>query len=279
MVFSDPASPALLLNNESRSAVRHARARNHALDRGRLVCDILEKHIDLSGCVVLDAGCGYGGCSIALAERGADVIAVDKDTKRLQSLATLGLPIELEHADIAQLPYPDNSFDVVVLQDVLEHLADASYVLTELSRVMQPSGILYLSTPNRLAISNMIADPHFGLPFASLRRRESLRRLLTKRRPAEAHRDDLAQLLSFNELLNVLESAGLQAEFVNSVVAEFLFERPLAVVWSDMHLGIVRWMQRSHLQHFALRFVRDRAGFFNTWVNPTWYALCRKTPS
>lgn len=49
----------------------------------------------------------------------------------------------------ARLPYPDNHFDLIVSRYVLEHVADADFVASELRRVLKPGGHFCAITPNR----------------------------------------------------------------------------------------------------------------------------------
>ncbi len=255
---------------------RWQRAIDRARLRGDAVCAVLDRFLELEGAVVLDAGCGVGGTSAALHARGADVIAVDCNPDRLDALSESLPDVETAMADLASLPYPDASFDAIVLQDVLEHVDSPADVLKELSRVLTPTGLLYLSTPNRNAITNIISDPHFGLPFASLKNRAALRALLLRKRPADAGRNDLAQLLRFSELTGLLSWSGLKPTFVNRAMARRLFEQPESLVWSDGHLRAVRLLQRSGLKRLILRLVSDKPGLFNSWLNPAWYLICRK---
>jgi SAM-dependent methyltransferase len=255
---------------------RWQRAIDHARLRGDAVCEVFSEFMDIEGAVVLDAGCGVGGTSAALHARGADVIAVDCDPDRIAALE-ISLPdVETALTSLDDLPYPDASFDAVVLQDVLEHVASPSRVVSEIKRVLTPQGLIYLSTPNRNAISNIVSDPHFGLPFASLKTREQLRPILRKRRPADAEREDLAQLLGFSEISSILHGNGLRETFVNRRMARILFEHPESLVWSEVHLRMVALLRRSGLENLVLRLVNDEAGLFNTWLNPTWYMICRK---
>lgn len=65
-----------------------------------------------------------------------------------------------------QLPFADESFDVVLTNHVIEHVGDAnaqSSHLAEVHRVMKPSGVGYLAVPNRW----MLTEPHFKLKFLS----------------------------------------------------------------------------------------------------------------
>lgn len=255
---------------------RWQRAIDQARLRGEAVCDAIALHCDLRGAVVLDAGCGVGGSSAALNARGADVIAVDRDPARLEAVRHALPDIDVEEADLEALPYPDDSFDAIVLQDVLEHVAAPSEVLAELARVLTPQGVLYLSTPNRQSLANVVSDPHFGLPFVSLYSRPRLREVLKRKRPADAWRDDLAQLLSFDELTGLLHASGLQPTLHNRFMARRLFEQPRAVVWSDMHLRAVDVLRRSGLHRLVTDLVSDDAGFYNTWIAPSWYLVCTK---
>lgn len=255
---------------------RWQRAIDHARLRGETICHILARYVDLHETTVLDAGCGVGGTSVALHAHGADVIAVDCAEDRLAALTAVQPEIETECCDLSDLPYPDASFDVIVLQDVIEHVPSPARVLDELARVLTTRGLLYMSTPNRNAIPNLFADPHFGLPFVARKNRDQLRSVLRKRRPADAERQDLAQLLGYSELWQLLHDHGFTATFVNRHMAQVLFDRPEALVWTDNHLRAVRLLQRSGLRQLALRLVSDEAGFFNSWLNPTWYLICRK---
>ena len=255
---------------------RWQRAAERAVLRGHLVCDLLAEALPLSDARVLDAGCGNGGTSIALTKRGAQVTAVDRDPARLQILRDSHPDIDTREGDVQTLPFEDARFDAAVLQDVIEHAADPAAVLAETARVLRGGGLLYLSTPNRDALPNLIADPHFGLPFVSRKNRAALRRALRRRRPVDAERDDLAELLPESRLLRLLGDAGFQPRFVNRAVAKRLFEHPEAVVWSDLHLAAVRWLRRLRLHGILLRMVRDEAGAMNRLLNPTFYCICRK---
>src|SRR5882724_7472414 len=50
-------------------------------------------------------------------------------------------------ADIAAIPFPDNSVDLVILETVLEHVSDPHSVVAEVHRILKPAGIVVCSTP------------------------------------------------------------------------------------------------------------------------------------
>lgn len=102
---------------------------------------------------VLDAGCGEGGLSMLMAGCGARVTAADlsepniAEARRLRDAA--GLPedvLRFELGDAEALPFPDNAFDVVVSNHVLEHLPDFDAGLAEIRRLTRRTALIAVPT-------------------------------------------------------------------------------------------------------------------------------------
>jgi SAM-dependent methyltransferase len=66
------------------------------------------------------------------------------------------------------LPWDDASFDLVVLDNVLEHVDDRVRSLKEARRVLVPGGLLYLVTPKPFALASILSDPHYQLAGLTL---------------------------------------------------------------------------------------------------------------
>jgi SAM-dependent methyltransferase len=102
--------------------------------------------------VWLDCGCAEGGYTVALAERGADrVVGIDvneKDIRRAEAREHAS-SVSFRPASAEALPFADASFDGVLLNEVLEHVADEEQTLREIRRVLRPGGHLALFSPNR----------------------------------------------------------------------------------------------------------------------------------
>jgi SAM-dependent methyltransferase len=126
--------------------------------------DMVRSHVT-SGVRILDAGCGEGALVMALArelaERDVRVVGVDISKKNLAAgLGRLrrtgdGDRASLLVADLEHLPFPDDSFDIVVSSHVLEHLPHFGAGLSELRRVTRELLILGLPTclnPSAMAI-------------------------------------------------------------------------------------------------------------------------------
>lgn len=101
--------------------------------------------------MVLDAGCGTGyGCRL-LADAGArEVIGVDIARSVVETVAA-GMPetVRLAVGDVRKLEFDDDTFEMVVCFEVIEHLEDPFTALDELARVLAPGGLLLISSPNR----------------------------------------------------------------------------------------------------------------------------------
>ncbi len=102
---------------------------------------------------VLEAGCGEGYGADLIAGVARRVVAVDYDAAAVAHVAGRYPGVEVMQANLAELPLPDASVDVVVNFQVIEHLWDQAQFVNECARVLRPSGLLMVSTPNRITFS------------------------------------------------------------------------------------------------------------------------------
>jgi SAM-dependent methyltransferase len=119
---------------------------------------------------VLDVASGAGLGSAFLLAHGARIAvgvetAVEAVTQG-RMLADAAGPYFVR-ADALALPFADGSFDVVVSFETIEHLLDAGRLLAECRRVLQPGGLLYLSTPNRTVTRWLPRNPFHVHEFTS----------------------------------------------------------------------------------------------------------------
>jgi SAM-dependent methyltransferase len=102
---------------------------------------------------VLEAGCGEGYGADLIAGVARRVVAVDYDEAAVAHVRSRYARVEVMQANLAELPLPDASVDVVVNFQVIEHLWDQAQFVAECARVLRPSGLLMMSTPNRITFS------------------------------------------------------------------------------------------------------------------------------
>ena len=106
------------------------------------------QQIGFRGGRVLDAGCGAGNWTIALATTFAEVVAIDIDPIRVGVTAGMqkyfGGKISTQIGSVEGLPFPDQSFDAAFCHGVI-FLVDYRQALAELARVLRPGSPLYMT--------------------------------------------------------------------------------------------------------------------------------------
>jgi SAM-dependent methyltransferase len=102
---------------------------------------------------VLEAGCGEGYGADLISRVARRVIALDYDETTVAHVRAHYPRVEVMHGNLAELPLADASVDVVVNFQVIEHLWDQTQFVRECARVLRPSGLLMVSTPNRITFS------------------------------------------------------------------------------------------------------------------------------
>ena len=116
-----------------------------------LLESLIRSFSDLPKGKVLDLGCGDGDYSRRLKDLGFDVTAGDIDTGRFRYKNE----IEFKHCDITkEMPFADNTFDYVLLMEVVEHLRNPYVVISEINRIIKKQGSLVMSTPNILSLES-----------------------------------------------------------------------------------------------------------------------------
>lgn len=106
--------------------------------------------------VVLDVACGIGYGSNYLLRKGARVVVGGDLSGESIEYATNSYRKEglhYLHLDAQQLPLADNSVDVIVSMETIEHLSEYKRFLVECKRVLGQRGMLVCSTPNKATIS------------------------------------------------------------------------------------------------------------------------------
>jgi SAM-dependent methyltransferase len=116
--------------------------------------ELFARYVGGPGRRVLDIGCRYG----ALTSRyvaGNDVVGIDVDKEALETAAELDIETIWAHAE-EPLPFDDETFDVVVAGELLEHVRDPAALVGEAYRVLRPGGTFVGSVPNAFRLKNRL---------------------------------------------------------------------------------------------------------------------------
>ncbi len=101
-----------------------------------------------AGLTVLDAGCGEGYLSRILARNGATVTGIDSSARLIEAARVQNLTdaraVSFDVASVDQVPYADNTFDLVVCNHLINDLSDPSKPISEFARVLRSGGRLVI---------------------------------------------------------------------------------------------------------------------------------------
>lgn len=114
---------------------------------------ILKELAPREGEKVLDAGCGWGYYLRFLNRLWGEKVEITgldiEPTSIIRAKTEMrGTKTQVVGGDVTKMPFKANSFDKVILSEVLEHLLDERRALKEIYRVLKPNGYLLISVPN-----------------------------------------------------------------------------------------------------------------------------------
>lgn len=148
--------------------------------RGLEFIESMEKGagFDFKGAKVLDVGCAYGGFCIEAARKGAIAygIEISSELLKLAAINAEGekvdgeihfVKVDATSNDLVTL-LAGNLLDLVVLNDVFEHVYDTPKLLKNMSLVAAPGGLLYFEIPNGLCMRFIAREGHQWVPGISI---------------------------------------------------------------------------------------------------------------
>ncbi|OGD55266.1 hypothetical protein A3E73_02160 [Candidatus Beckwithbacteria bacterium RIFCSPHIGHO2_12_FULL_47_17] len=101
---------------------------------------------------LLDVGCEAGYITLKLAQKGAQVTAIDlieEPIKQLRlRLKDQSLKIKLRVADATKLPFKPDTFDIILATEVIEHITKLPLFVAGAAKVLKPGGKLLITFPN-----------------------------------------------------------------------------------------------------------------------------------
>ena len=137
----------------------------------------------MDGARLLDLGCGAGRHAFEAARRGARVVALDTAHAELEQVLAVaaamseasevpaGAALAPAAGDATAMPFADDSFDVVIAAEVLEHIPADQNAISEITRVLRPGGVAAVTVPAWLPerICWLLSDDYHNVPGGHIR--------------------------------------------------------------------------------------------------------------
>jgi len=195
---------------------------NYILGGNARGADIINKMVEhftgpLEGKRVLDIGCGYGGVCIAAAKAGAEAVGLEVGEYELKYHG-LNLKdnevddkVTVHGGDATDMDFMRSlgQFDLVICDNVIEHVDDTRRLIYNISQSMKPNARCYITAPNAGSIGQVISECHnreFGL---SLLNRFDAQELYTHR--GHAGRYSVGDYFDFDQYISMFHGNGLHA--------------------------------------------------------------------
>jgi ubiquinone/menaquinone biosynthesis C-methylase UbiE len=176
----------------------------------------LKEKLDLDNSMALDIGFGTGGFSLALARQSALISNFDISLNAIRNFwnrmhENAISNVSTIHASAVSLPYRDNSYDLVIMNGVLEYTAIGSKgdprethiaILKDIKRILKSRGLFYLGMENRYYLKYLVGyKAHDELRFATILPR-SLADAFSKIVKKKGYRRYIYSLKGYRELLS-----------------------------------------------------------------------------
>jgi 2-polyprenyl-3-methyl-5-hydroxy-6-metoxy-1,4-benzoquinol methylase len=107
---------------------------------------------------LLDLGCGQGHITARIKEHfpNLEISALDYSISAIEYAVDHFPGIDFAVGDAYEPPYPENHFDIVVCNNIWEHVPDPLFLIKSIKKVIKPNGFLIISTPSRYRLRNLL---------------------------------------------------------------------------------------------------------------------------
>ncbi len=109
---------------------------------------------------LLDVGCGNGRFLVQMRELGWEVMGVEPDSEAVR-IAKERFGLDVFQGTLEEVKFPDNSFDAITMNHVIEHVPDPIGLLAECRRILKPVGKLVMVTPNIQSLGRCLFDEYW----------------------------------------------------------------------------------------------------------------------
>jgi len=260
--------------------IKSAGTREYVLSaqrRGEEIASLVADLTSLEGRRVLDVGTGGGGAALAFSRRGCRVTAFDNNwdnVRRARQLAreSSATPMFLV-MDAESAAFAPESFDIVVLADLLEHVARPAKVVEAVANGMKRGALCYVTVPNRFSPWNVLREQHYRLFGLSLMPHRLASFYVTRVRKRSTIYS-LQSSFSWRSLRKLFAAYGIALELCGEFRSLDRLDRPERLIDPAQRL-VVKVLSVLHLTALLRALFRTR--FHKGYLAPALVCLGRKT--
>ncbi|MCB9044520.1 MAG: class I SAM-dependent methyltransferase [Chitinophagales bacterium] len=214
---------------------------SYKLNRAKWIMDkllMVRKKSAGAALKLLDLGCGDGRLvPLWQAITGAEAHGLDLSPGAMQVAGQLYPGIIYKDGDGTQTGYPANSFDIIICQEVLEHIEEQEMLIDECSRILKHDGWLILTTPNKFYFDRRKGGNYSEQPIENIIDKKALLQLLS------AH----FEVLSYETLVYAKGDLGIYQLLTNRYLLAILRRFAMEQTWKNkllrkgygLHMAVV----------------------------------------
>ena len=114
---------------------------------------------------LLDIGCADGSFAMMIGTRyDYNLFGIDICKKPIIEARKKGVMAITQNIEKEKLPYKNNTFNIIIMCEVLEHIFDTDFLIKEIYRVLKPNGYLFITVPNVASFTSRIKLLFGGYP-------------------------------------------------------------------------------------------------------------------
>ena len=111
----------------------------------KIIADVLDKKIKIRGLKILDVGCAEGGFTDLMISKGALTLGIEPDITAAKDAIFKKIPLKI--SSFESLSGSKNKFDVIVFNDVFEHMSDPHLTLLKSVKMLNRGGLILINLP------------------------------------------------------------------------------------------------------------------------------------
>ena len=181
---------------------------------------------------LLDVGCGNGSSMQIMKSKGWQVVGIDFDEKAIKSTQQLELDVAFSAISLSKIP--NEEFNAIMMNHVVEHVSDPKKLLEECRRILEKDGLLVALTPN----AHSRGHKHYRDNWRGLETPQHLQIFSTNSLAMLAHCTGFKNVASFSSIQGSLYLPRASANIAKGIDPDTQKDKPLLLAFLVLFISI-----------------------------------------